>query len=527
VFARAKPSRFAFDHQSEEIRVLQPYSRATNAHMELSRPVHVLLLLLLARAADASPLAALQPKYDVIIVGTGIKESLLAGLLSQHGKLVLQIEPSEALGGASRSIDLQKLANELDGPGAALSEQKLGKPSEYLIEREPKMFMAAGAQLQLLTASGAWQHMNPPGFKRVQRSLIYRQRADGTADVHRVLANSEDVVKTRMLAPLEKARVLQFFHWVERYVEADARTHLAGPLSKRQLDLRKMSAAKFLAFWELPADAAHMISRGMALQQGALKKVPALEFVRRLKRYKDAYRTFPHMTSPYVYPVGGFGSTLASAMAGVLESHGGTCLVGQPLTGLLSAGAESGGAMGVKTADGVPLRAECVVCAPEHAAALAPGAVQPAYEVVRLYAVLAHPPNLCKEATSCQLILPAAAIGREHDAYMCAFGPTHGVAPAGRWVVVASARVEGPTAGMDALAIAKRELAAVLPLLKPSRKLLAEVRTVYQPTPDGVPDGLHVLHSSDESTYFDSVEVDVESTFTRITGEKVASLRRP
>ena len=80
---------------------------------------------------------------------------------------------------------------------------------------------------------------------------------------------------------------------------------------------------------------------------------------------------------------------------------------------------------------------------------------------------------------------------------------------------------------MDALAIAKRELAAVLPLLKPSRKLLAEVRTVYQPTPAGVPDGLHVLHSSDESTYFDSVEVDVESAFTRITGEKVASLRRP
>jgi hypothetical protein len=67
-----------------------------------------------------------------------------------------------------------------------------------------QVFLASGDQLQVLVASGAWQHMNPPGFKRVHRSLLYRQRPDGTADVHRVLANSEDVVKTRMIKPLEK-----------------------------------------------------------------------------------------------------------------------------------------------------------------------------------------------------------------------------------------------------------------------------------------------------------------------------------
>lgn len=66
--------------------------------------------------------------------------------------------------------------------------------------------MASGNQLQLLVASGAWQHMNPPGFKRVQRSLMYRKRPDGKPDVHRVLANSEDALKTRMLAPLDKVQ---------------------------------------------------------------------------------------------------------------------------------------------------------------------------------------------------------------------------------------------------------------------------------------------------------------------------------
>ena len=126
-------------------------------------------------------------KYDVVILGTGLKECLLAGLLSQHGKLVLQLESSDVHGGRGASMDLQQLADVLDGPGTQLSEQKLGKSADYLIEREPKVFIAGGNQLQVLVKSGAWQHMNPPGFKRVQRSLLYRKRTDGNADVHRVL----------------------------------------------------------------------------------------------------------------------------------------------------------------------------------------------------------------------------------------------------------------------------------------------------------------------------------------------------
>jgi RAB protein geranylgeranyltransferase component A len=176
----------------------------------------------------------LRSRYDVVVVGSGLKESLLASLLASHGKEVLQVEPTSTPGGESASRDLQQLAERTDGPGSRLSEQRVGDAADYSVERSPKMFMASGTQLQLLVASGAWQHMTPPGFKRVQRSLLYRRRPDGKADVHRVLANSEDVLKTRMLTALEKARVVQFYLWVEKYDETDPRTHSTGPLSKRR-----------------------------------------------------------------------------------------------------------------------------------------------------------------------------------------------------------------------------------------------------------------------------------------------------
>ena len=53
-------------------------------------------------------------RYDVIIIGSGLKQSLLAGLLATHGKQVLQLDPSGEDGGSDASLDLQQLADAMD-----------------------------------------------------------------------------------------------------------------------------------------------------------------------------------------------------------------------------------------------------------------------------------------------------------------------------------------------------------------------------------------------------------------------------
>ena len=322
---------------------------------------------------------------------------------------------------------------------------------------------------------------------------------------------------------MEKARVVQFFLWVERYDEGDSRTHTTGlPMigNKQALDLYKLSAAKFLAYWELPKSAISMVVRGMALRSAApraLKKMRAIELVRRLQRYKDAYSTFPHMTTPYVYPVGGFGGTLSKATTRVVEANGGACCLDTSVDDLITNADGSCGGVSVR---GVDIEADCVVAAPE----VVPQPAAPGYTMVRLYAVLAHPPNLCKEASSCQVILPGEHCGRTHDIYLTSFSSGHGVVPKGKWLAVATARVEGETDGLSALAVAKRELASVLPLLKPARKMLAEV--VPHLEADGAPERLLVLDSNDETSYLDSVEGEVTEVFERITGEPPTLVRR-
>ena len=77
-----------------------------------------------------------------------------------------------------------------------------------------------------------------------------------------------------------------------------------------RLKMKKLSAPALLAKWELGPSTVNMLVRGMALHAGALKELSALALVRKLKAYKDSYKTFPHMTSPYVYPREGLGAAL-------------------------------------------------------------------------------------------------------------------------------------------------------------------------------------------------------------------------
>ena len=98
---------------------------------------HIVSTVLIASSAGRAAAHELKSRYDVVVVGAGVKESLLAGLLASHGKQVLHLEGSTTAD--STCLDLQQLADLTEGQGATLSEQRVGKPSEYSIELSPKV----------------------------------------------------------------------------------------------------------------------------------------------------------------------------------------------------------------------------------------------------------------------------------------------------------------------------------------------------------------------------------------------------
>ena len=65
--------------------------------------------------------SAFAEEWDAVVLGTGMKECLLSGLLSVAGKKVLHLDRNPYYGGASASLDVNQLFSKFgvaDKPGA-------------------------------------------------------------------------------------------------------------------------------------------------------------------------------------------------------------------------------------------------------------------------------------------------------------------------------------------------------------------------------------------------------------------------
>ena len=81
-------------------------------------------------------------EYDVIVLGTGLKECIISGLLSVEGKKVLHLDRNDYYGGASASLNLNQLFEQFR-KGTTVPDN-LGSSRDYNVDVIPKFIMAAG-----------------------------------------------------------------------------------------------------------------------------------------------------------------------------------------------------------------------------------------------------------------------------------------------------------------------------------------------------------------------------------------------
>ena len=80
----------------------------------------------------------------MIVLGTGLKECILSGLMSVSGKKVLHMDRNDYYGGASASMTpLKRLFEHFKREGAP--SEALGRGRDWNVDLIPKFIMANGA----------------------------------------------------------------------------------------------------------------------------------------------------------------------------------------------------------------------------------------------------------------------------------------------------------------------------------------------------------------------------------------------
>jgi Rab GDP dissociation inhibitor len=158
--------------------------------------------------------------YDYIVLGTGLTECILSGLLSVEGKKVLHMDRNDYYGAESASLNLTQLYRKFrDGMGPPA---QFGHDRDYNVDLIPKFAMASGEFVNILYHTDVTRYLE---FRQIEGSFVYR---DGK--ISKVPANQNEALLSPLMGLFEKRRAKAFFEFIQKYNFTDPSTHTYGTL---------------------------------------------------------------------------------------------------------------------------------------------------------------------------------------------------------------------------------------------------------------------------------------------------------
>lgn len=163
------------------------------------------------------------PSYDVVVLGTGLTERILSGVLSVKGSKVLHMDRNDHYGGASASVNLETLFRAHPSSFAAGTEpwKKYGRPNDWNIDLVPKLLMSNGELTNILVGTNVTRYIE---FKQVAGSYV-QQGSGPRATVAKVPCDAGEALRSPLMGIFEKRRAKNFLQWVGNFDEANPSTH--------------------------------------------------------------------------------------------------------------------------------------------------------------------------------------------------------------------------------------------------------------------------------------------------------------
>jgi Rab GDP dissociation inhibitor len=457
--------------------------------------------------AGCAPMA--DGEYDAIVMGTGLKECILSGLLSVKGMKVLHVDRNNYYGAECASLNLTNLFEKFNAgqaPPQAFFDA-LGKDRDYNVDLIPKCIMATGKLVKILLHTKVTRYLE---WKSIDASYVYKKEK-----VFKVPATGTEAISSSLLGLFEKRRFRNFLMYLADY-DKDK------PASHKGYDLRTMTMEKLYDEYGLETGTRQFVGHAMALEiDDSYLGKPALDCVEAIQLY--CYSLDRYGKSPYIYPLYGLGG-LPEGFSRLCAIHGGTFMLNRAVSEVLYD--DKGVAWGIRGAPMEPggpeevAKAKFLIGDPSYflgsddpSAPGASGKVKVTGRVTRAICIMDHPMPNTKDVDSVQCIIPAAEARRTTDIYVMVISHAQCVAAKGKYIAIVSTTVETDNP--------KAELEPGIRLLGKLIARFDSVAYLYDPLGDGAGDKCYISKSYDATSHFETTSVDVLDMYRRITGEEL------
>uniref|UniRef100_A0AC35U633 Rab GDP dissociation inhibitor n=1 Tax=Rhabditophanes sp. KR3021 TaxID=114890 RepID=A0AC35U633_9BILA len=424
-------------------------------------------------------------EYDAIVLGTGLKECILSGLLSVSGKKVLHIDRNNYYGGESASLSpLSQLYEMFHEPGSTPSES-MGRGRDWNVDLIPKFLMANGSLVKLLIHTGVTRYLE---FKSVEGSYVYKG-----GKVYKVPADEMEALSTSLMGMFEKRRFKKFLCWVQAFDVENEATY-------EETDPKKDTMQGIYEKFGLDENTADFTGHALALwRDDEYKNELFPKTVARIKLYSDSLARYGK--SPYLYPLYGLGE-LPQGFARLSAIYGGTYMLDKQVDEIVM---KDGKVFGVRSGEDIT-KCKQLYCDGSYL----PSSVKKTAQVVRAICILDHPIPDTNEAGSCQIIIPQKQVDRKSDIYISCNSNGNMTTPKGWYLAMVSTTVE--TENPEA------EIQAGLSLLGKITEKFIRITDITEPSDLGHESQIFISRGYDATTHFETVCADVLDIFERGTG---------
>ena len=441
-------------------------------------------------------------EYDVIVLGTGLKECMLAGLLAkipkegnQQGSKVLQLDRNNYYGSDSASLNLTNLWKRFR-EGKEVPKQ-YGENRDWNVDLIPKFVMANGNLVKLLLKTNVSQYLE---WKAVDGTFVYQWekpllgKARGV--IHKVPVTPTEALKSDLMGLFEKNRCRKFLAYVKNFDINNKKTYgdynPQGPFKD------------IIKGFGLEDNTRDFIGHAIALytNDDYLEK-PTVTTIDKMQLYFNSFGRYGN--SPFIYPVWGL-SGLAEGFSRLCALYGGTYMLNRDVEEILYD--DKGKFKGIKS------QGECAhgkICITEPS--YVKDKVKAVGKVIRTICIMDHPIPKTNDVPSCQIILPQRQINRKNDIFIACLNFTHCVCKKGFYLAIISTMVETEDP--------HSEIKAALDVIGPVLETFETVSEVYEPIDKSFNDNIYITNSFDPLSHFEVDTENVIELYEKITGAKL------
>ncbi len=446
--------------------------------------------------------------YDVIVLGTGLKECMLAGLLAKfpkktpgeekkEGAKILQLDRNGYYGSDSASLNLTNLWKHF---GKGEVPKQYGENRDWNVDLIPKYIMANGSLVKLLLKTNVSQYLE---WKAVDGTFVYQYDKGGIFSkakgvIHKVPATAAEAMKSSLMGLLEKNRFRKFMTFIQDYDAKDPKTQ-NGLLPDAKF-------SEFFKKYSLEPNTIDFVGHAVALytNDDYLDK-KAIVTIDKMQLYMNSFGRYGN--SPFIYPVWGL-SGLAEGFSRLCALYGGTYMLNRDVDEILFD--ENGNFRGIKS-QGEEAYGKILITEPSYVQKL--NKVKPTGQVIRRICILNHTVPNTKDVDSCQIIIPQKQVNRKNDIFIALLNSTHSVCKKGYYLAIISTMVETKDP--------KAELKPAMDIIGEPLEIFDKVSDIYEPIDTSFKDNIFITTSFDPQSHFENDTDNVIDIYQKITETKL------